>query len=162
MPGFVHQLNISNGGVPKLRVESARVTELGLEGDRHRDTANHGGYERALCLYAFENIEAMRAEGHPIEPGTTGENITVRGLDWPAIVPGTRLRIGNTVEIEITGYTTPCKNIQPSFADGDFNRLNAKLDNTNSRVYARVLSTGTISTGDPIVLMNPVPETSSS
>ena len=45
----IHQISISDGGVPKLPVDSAAVTAMGLEGDRHNDTEIHGGPTRALC-----------------------------------------------------------------------------------------------------------------
>ena len=31
--GLIHQLNVSKGGVPKLPVPEARLTDMGLEGD---------------------------------------------------------------------------------------------------------------------------------
>ncbi|MCK9518213.1 MAG: MOSC domain-containing protein [Dehalococcoidia bacterium] len=144
------QLSISRGGVPKLPIAEAEVTELGIVGDGHNDTAHHGGPERALCLFAVEPIEAMAAEGHPIAAGSTGENITTRGLDWAAIVPGVRLRLGDEVVVEITRYTTPCATNQRWFIDGDFNRMHQKLHPGSSRVYAQVLAPGRLRVGDAI------------
>ena len=83
MEGRIFQLNVSNGGVPKLPVREALLTPDGLEGDRQAHPQIHGGPERALCLYALERILELQAEGHPIYPGSIGENITVCGLDWP-------------------------------------------------------------------------------
>ncbi len=82
MPAVVHQLNVSSGGVPKLPVERVVVSPNGLAGDGHDDTVHHGGPCRAVCLYALERIGALRQEGHPVEPGRLGENVTVAGLDW--------------------------------------------------------------------------------
>lgn len=153
--GFVHQLNRSQGGVPKLPVPCARVTEDGLEGDRQANRKFHGGPERALCLFALEKIQELRAEGHPILPGTTGENITTRGLDWAALAPGVVLQIGTEVEIQITSYTVPCRNIANSFLDGRFARISEKLYPGDSRLYARVLQGGSICVGDPIRVRGP-------
>jgi len=33
-------------------------------------------------------IEALQNEGHPIAFGSTGENLTVSGIDWQRVVPG--------------------------------------------------------------------------
>ncbi len=66
----------------------------GVERDGHRHREHHGGLERAVCLYAMEAIETLRGEGHAISPGSLGENLTVAGLDWPSVVPGSRLRDG--------------------------------------------------------------------
>ncbi|MDQ6829606.1 MAG: MOSC domain-containing protein [Gemmatimonadota bacterium] len=148
----VHSLHRSNGGVPKLGVSEAAVTRNGMSGDKQRQRRFHGGPERALCLYAIERIAALQAEGHPIAPGTAGENITFAGLDWNLVVPGVRLAIGDEAEIEIASFTTPCKTIRESFAEHDFTRISEKLNPGWSRVYARVLSEGTIRVGDAVTL----------
>jgi MOSC domain-containing protein YiiM len=146
----IFQINRSDGGVPKGPVREGQVTSLGLEGDRHNDTVHHGGLERALCLYALERIVDLQAEGHPIYPGSTGENLTLVGLDWAQVVPGTRLRLGQEVQVEITRYTTPCQKIAASFAGGQIQRMSQDAHPGWSRVYARVLSPGTIRVGDAI------------
>ena len=145
-------LHRSNGGVPKLEVPSARVTSHGMEGDRQRNLKHHGGPDRALCLYALELIEALRAEGHPIEPGAMGENVVVRGLDWRTMVPGVRLRLGEA-EIELTSYANPCRNIAGAFRGGRSERVSSKLYPGWSRVYARVTRGATLASGDKILFL---------
>ncbi len=147
--GQVVQVSVSKGGVPKRAVERARLDLSGLEGDKHNYRVGHGGPERALCLIAMEVIEKLQREGHPIVPGTLGENVTVRGLDWSAVKPGDRLRIGPTV-VQITRYTTPCKNITAAFADGDFTRVLQTRNPGESRIYARVLEPGELAPGMPV------------
>jgi MOSC domain-containing protein YiiM len=152
----VHSLHVSNGGVPKTTVPQVRVTKTGLAGDWQNDQKHHGGPERAVCAFAFERIEALRAEGHPIQPGSTGENLTTIGLDWDAVGPGTKLKIGaddEAVELEVTGYTEPCRTIQGSFKDGAFVRMKQSRHPGFSRVYLRVLREGTLRIGDPIELV---------
>ena len=153
MSARVHQLSVSGGGVPKLPVAQAEVTAGGIVGDRQRNRLFHGGPRRAVCLFALEEIERLRAEGHPVAPGTTGENVTVAGLPWERVRPGARLALGAEVVLEVTSYTAPCKNIGPSFRDGDFTRISQKLHPGESRVYARVLAPGIVRTGDPVVLL---------
>src|SRR5215217_2518506 len=121
----ISSLNISPGGVPKRPVAEAEVTANGLRGDDQYNKKHHGGPDRAVCLFSAELIEALRAEGHPIAPGTTGENVTIAGLDWTRVTPGARLRLGGA-EVEVTSYTTPCRTIQGSFADGRFSRISQK------------------------------------
>jgi MOSC domain-containing protein YiiM len=150
--GRIHQINSSHGGVPKLLVEEAMVGPLGIAGDYQRDTRHHGGPDRALCLYALEQIQRLQGEGHPIFPGSVGENITLEGIDNASLTPGTRLRLGDVVEIELTSYTAPCENVAESFADGDFTRISEKLHPGESRIYARVLSGGVIRMGDPVLV----------
>lgn len=148
--GHIFQINASPGGVPKLAQREADVTALGLSNDDHLHPAVHGGPERALCLYALERIIALQAEGHPVFPGSTGENITTANLDWSQVVPGVRLRLGDEVLVEVTRYTTPCANIVASFADGDSSHISQEKHPGWSRVYTRVLQTGRIRVGDRI------------
>ncbi|MFP3882435.1 MAG: MOSC domain-containing protein [Actinomycetota bacterium] len=149
--GRVHQINTSNGGVPKLAVDSAVVDATGVVGDEQADKVHHGSPDQALCLYSLEVIETLRSEGHSIAPGAAGENITVSGLDWQQVVPGSRMKIG-PVEVEITYYATPCTKNAQWFKDGKFNRMHASKHPGESRVYARVLEGGPVATGDPVEL----------
>lgn len=149
----IFQINASNGGVPKRPVASAEVTPQGLDSDRQRNTRVHGGSERALCLFSLEHIVALQAEGHPIFPGSIGENVTIIGLDWSQVVPGTRLHLGDEVEIEVTSYTVPCQNIRESFAGEDFSRVSPKKHPGWARVYARVLRPGQIRISNPVTLL---------
>jgi MOSC domain-containing protein YiiM len=148
--GRLVQISISAGGLPKRAVPAARVSPDGIEGDAHRDREHHGGPDRAVCLYAQEAIDALRAEGHAIAPGTLGENLTVAGLDWGALGPGSRLLVGDRLLLEITRYTSPCLNIAPAFRDGKYGRVSQKLRPGWSRLYARVLAPGSIQASDPV------------
>jgi MOSC domain-containing protein YiiM len=152
-PGRVVQVSVSRGGVPKRAVARARVTLHGVDGDAHRDREHHGGPDRAVCLYAMEAIRALQVEGHAIEPGALGENLTVEGLPWAAVRPGSRLRVGDQVLLEVTGYTSPCFNIAGLFRDGKFGRVSERANPGWSRVYARVLAPGVIAPSDPVQLI---------
>lgn len=151
--GYILQLNCSAGGVPKLAVDEALLTPLGLTGDYQAKWKIHGGPERALCLYAVELIRQLQTEGHPIFPGSVGENVTVAGLDWSTLEPGTRLALGHEAIIEISSYTTPCKSIAASFTDGVFTRISQKNNPGWSRLYARVLQPGRLTTGQTIIVL---------
>lgn len=151
--GRIVQISVSPGGVPKRPVASARVTTRGLEGDAQRNRELHGGPDRALCLFSQERIRALQAEGHPISPGSIGENLTVEGIDWDHAAPGSYLRLGASVVAQVTGYTAPCTNITASFRGHDFSRVSQKRHPGNSRVYARVLREGSLATGDAVQLL---------
>jgi MOSC domain-containing protein YiiM len=148
--GVIFQLNCSDGGVPKGRVEEAEVSEMGLVGDRQAHAKIHGGPKRALCLYSLERIEELQREGHPIIPGSAGENVTVKGLDWEKLKPGVRLAVGDEVIVEITSYTNPCKSIAASFIKGNVRRISQKAHPGYSRLYARVISTGRLRVGQEV------------
>lgn len=153
MEARVLSINISGGGVPKHPVAEGVLSELGIAGDGHDDKVNHGGPDRALCLYSIERIRVLQAEGHPVAPGTMGENITVEGLDSADLKPGQRLAIGET-EVELTRHATPCKTISGSFIDGGFSRVLHDRHPGDSRLYARVLRGGTLRPGDPIRVLD--------
>lgn len=149
MPGRVHQINVSDGGVPKLPVEKAFFSRAGVSGDRQADRDHHGGPDQTVCVYSLEVIEGLRAEGHPISPGSAGENLTVAGLPWQDVRPGVRLRAGESL-LEITYPTTPCHKNAQWFIDGRFDRMHDVKHPGWSRMYATVLEEGWVRTGDPV------------
>ncbi len=151
MNGSIFAINVSNGGVPKRAIPSAWIAIHGVEGDRQRNRMVHGGPNRAVCLYSLELIQALQAEGHPIGPGSIGENLTLTGIDWSAIVPGALVEAGSVL-LELTSYTAPCKNIRDSFVNDDFTRVSQKLHPGWSRIYARVLEEGILTPGVPLVI----------
>ncbi|MDQ3553623.1 MAG: GNAT family N-acetyltransferase [Chloroflexota bacterium] len=155
--GVVVQVNVSAGGVPKLPVETAWVDELGLQGDRHDEPTVHGGPYRAVCLYGMEAIARVRAEGHPIQPGGVGENLTTSGIEWSEQAPGTRVEVGQRLVLELTTPTAPCRTIRGNFSDGRFGRISIVTHASDSRMYARVVVPGSVGAGDPITLRPPAP-----
>lgn len=150
MRGVLESINVSRGGgVPKTSIFEALVTEEGVDSDRQRDLRFHGGPDRAVSLFSFEIIEALQLDGHPISPGSAGENLTVSGLDWAALKPGAEIQIGS-VRLLVTGFASPCEKISGSFLDGDMTRLSQKRHAGRSRLYARVLASGVIRPGDEV------------
>ena len=149
--GKIFSINTSIGGVPKLPIPDAMVTVMGLDSDSHRNLKYHGGRDRAVCIFSIERILSLREEGHPIGTGTTGENLTLSGIDWDLVVPGAMLEAGESL-LEIVSYTKPCRTIRDSFLGEKFSRLSQKHFPGWSRVYARVIREGMIRTGDRAVL----------
>jgi len=147
------QISVSPGGVPKRPVPSARVTARGLEGDARRDLEHRGGPERALCPFSHERIRTVQEEGHPITPGSSGENLTVEVIDWDALTPGAYLPLGEDAVVQVTRYTAPCLNIAASFRHREYARVSQTRHPGDSRVYARVLREGSLTSGDPVRLL---------
>ena len=148
----VHQINVSDGGVPKLPVLEAKVSKGGIEGDRQRNLKVHGGPERAVCLFSLELIERLQDEGHSIDAGSSGENLTLAGIAWDVLAPGTRLRIGPQVRLEVASYCAPCEHNARWFRDGDITRISQRTNPGWSRLYARVLRRGVVRPGDKVVV----------
>jgi hypothetical protein len=97
--GRVAHLHIGTGGVPKDPVGEFAVTWSGPTGDRQRTRRHHGRPFQALCLWSLDVIESLQAEGHPIGPGSAGENVTIAGVDWATLRPGD-VGVGDLVVIE--------------------------------------------------------------
>lgn len=151
--GILFQINVSTGGVPKLPIRKGDVTPLGLQTDTQRNKKYHGGPDRALCLFSLERIQQLQEEGHPIYPGAIGENLTISGLAWAQLKEGTRLRVGKQVELEVTAFAVPCRNIRESFIEHKFGRVSQKSNPGWARLYTRVLQTGQIQVGDSVVVL---------
>jgi MOSC domain-containing protein YiiM len=149
---YLYQINISDGGVPKRPVLEAVITKAGVEGDRQRNHKVHGGPDRAVCLYSQELIERLQDEGHSIEAGSSGENLTFAGLEWEKLKPGDRLQVGPEVQIEIMSYTTPCDKNAQWFRDRDYKRVSQKMNPGWSRLYAKVVREGVVRPGDEVAI----------
>ena len=156
--GRIAQLNVSPGGAPKLPVPRATVAASGLVGDGQR-SPRHGGPLRAVMLYSMEQIERLRAAGHPIFPGAVGENVTTEGIDLSALGPGDRLRLGASVLLEVTLYPTPCDGIGGAFLGRDFMQVAQQRHPGMSRLACRVLQGGDLVPGDPVTLVAPAEQT---
>ncbi len=148
----MHSVNVcAEGGVPKLPVRSAMLGFEGVEGDfnRFRAERRSGDPARAVCIYSLEVIRALQKEGHPIEVGTTGENLTFEGLDWSALKVGMVLEVGEA-SLEITEPCAPCNKIEESFTGRKFSRIDHYLEDGWSRWLAKVIGEGVVSPGDEV------------
>ena len=150
MRAEVHSINVSDGGVPKSMVESADIMKSGVEGDFNRIRSDKGGNaDRAVSIFSLELIQQLKHEGHPIEIGSTGENLTIRGVKWDSLSEGTRLEIGDVV-LELSEPCAPCSKIGGSFIGRRFERVDHDQEYGWSRWLARVLREGRVSVGDSV------------
>lgn len=95
---------------------------LGVEGDAHCGrTVQHRSRVakdpdqpnlRQVHLIHAELLEQLAAAGHPVAPGALGENITTRGVDLLGLPVGTRLHLGRTAVVTLTGLRNPCAQIE--------------------------------------------------
>ena len=134
----------SNGGVPKHPVSSADVDKLGLVSDKQNNRKHHGGVNKAVCVLDNNLLVKLRNEGHPIYPGSTGENLLLEGFD---------LNIGKVIDLgdvilEVVSAATPCYKIADSFTDGYFDRMSDKKYPKDTRWYCKVLQPGKIRISD--------------
>ena len=94
------------------------LTGLGVEGDAHLGkTVQHRSRVaidptqpnlRQVHLIHAELHTELQAAGFQVSAGQMGENITTHGIDLLALPTGTRLHLGATAVVEITGLRNPC------------------------------------------------------
>ena len=146
--GVVAGLFLSDGGVPKNAVDSVEIGWRGVLGDRQASRQHHGRPWQAICLWSADIVEDLARARHPIRPGSAGENVSIRGLDWSVTRPGARVTLGTAV-LALTAYAIPCSKNARWFADGDYDRMSHERSD-QSRVYARVVQPGRANAGDSV------------
>ena len=124
------------------RPEGHLITDFGLEGDRHA-----GRELRQVSILNAETVAELADQGMPVAPGVLGENITVEGVAVMQLADGARLRIGEDVELEITGDRPACRELLGVHRDA----LKAMVGRTGK--MARVLHGGTVRPGDSVELV---------
>lgn len=143
---------------------------LGVDGDAHAGrTVRHRSRVavdpsqpnlRQVHLLPAELFDELRAAGFDIVPGALGENVTTRGIALLGLPAGTRLRLGESATVELTGLRNPCVQIE-RYRPG---LLAAVLDRDadgrlvrKAGVMAVVHEGGEVLPGDPIEVVLPPP-----
>ena len=153
MSARVIGLFVSQGGVPKLPVDALSVTMTGCLGDKQNDLKHHGGPDKAICILQNCIIENLQSKGHPIIPGSTGENLLLDGCEVGEIYPGSIITF-EQLEIEITQDAPPCKTISNSFTDGNFNLISHRKYPQFTRWYGKVIKEGKLILDEEFEIIN--------
>jgi MOSC domain-containing protein YiiM/SAM-dependent methyltransferase len=153
--GLLLSVDTSPGGVPKQPIGSGHMGRRSVNGDGHdKPEPIHGTPAQAACLYSFEAIERIRADGHQAFPGAYGENFTIAGLDWGGLRRGDTLRIGTGGPLLLlTAYATPCDTQARWFIGGKYGRISQRAHPEDARWYASVLEEGPVAAGDEVRLI---------
>lgn len=99
----------------KTQVDNALVTFFGVAGDEQSQPlikiwGGHGGLQKAVMLFSTDEIQQINKDGHPnVGPGTCGEQITIKGVDWRKMKTASRVKIGDDVLLEVTLLKGPCR-----------------------------------------------------
>ena len=130
-------------GVPKEIVSQGFFKEkYGLVGDAH---AGQGDKEISILLSQYLDPVARQLGERP-GPGSFAENLVVSGLDEKDIKTGTLVKAGGALlEVQRVGKD-PSERHTYSFRG--FSLLAEK------GIFCRVVKTGPVKTGDPVVLSN--------
>jgi len=129
--------------------EPAHLEIGGFVGDQATQSY-HGSLELAICIHAQNHYDFWNSTLHMnLHPGAVGENITFDTWDDSNVCVGDVLRIG-TACIQISAPRSPCEN-QARFV-GRPDWVKRTIQELRTGMYARVLTPGTLQTGDPITL----------
>lgn len=128
---------------------------LGFDGDAVADTKNHGGPDKAVCVYAAARYAAWRARlGFPLRRPAFGENLLLGGVDEDSVHVGDVFAVGGAV-VQVAQPRVPC--FIPAAYTGE-KRLTVDLRATGwTGWYLRVLETGRVAEGDAGELRERVP-----
>lgn len=148
----------------KINEHSVRLIEgLGVDGDTHSGvTDQHRSHVvrnpnapnlRQVHLMHAELHDELAAKGFTVAPGQMGENITTRGVDLLGLPAGTRLHLGKSAVVELTGLRNPCKQLN-RIQDGLMQEtIEKQSDGTlirKSGVMSIVVTSGDVHQGDSI------------
>lgn len=152
-----------------VRDEIRLIAGHGIEGDAHagatvrRRSRFRGTWTepnvRQVHLLQRELLDELAVEGHEVAPGELGENVTTDGIDLLALPRGTRIRLGDSAEVELTGLRNPCVQIE-RFQPGLMKRLirrDAAGTHRRAGVMAVVVEGGVVRAGDAISVELPAP-----
>jgi MOSC domain-containing protein YiiM len=144
------------------------LTGLGVEGDAHLgETVKHRSRVardpsqpnlRQVHLIHAELHDELRVIGFAVSAGQMGENVTTRGIDLLGLPTGTRLRLGKTAVVEVTGLRNPCIQLD-RFQSGLMAAVLGRDEHgaliRKAGVMAIVLTDGEVRPGDPIIVELP-------
>jgi MOSC domain-containing protein YiiM len=124
------------------------VRRLGLAGDEQIDKQNHGGPEQALYAYAREDLDWwVERLSRELPDGIFGENLTTSGLDVSGALLGEVWRLGTAV-VQVTAPRIPCTVFAGWLDEERWVKRFAQARRPGA--YLRVLTEGTVTTGDEV------------
>ncbi|HEY4205144.1 MAG TPA: MOSC domain-containing protein [Xanthobacteraceae bacterium] len=149
-------------------LEIRLLTGLGVAGDAHMgETVKHRSRVardptqpnlRQVHLLHEELFDELRGRNFTVTPGDMGENVTTRGVDLLGLPTGTRLHIGSSAVVEVTGLRNPCIQID-RFQKGLMAATLDKDEDGNlirkAGVMSVVLAGGDVRAGDAIKVVLP-------
>ena len=133
---------------------AGRVAARGvnLEGDDQADRKAHGGPDKAVYVYAVEDLRWWeRDTGRAIPFGGFGENLTTEGIQVNDALVGERWRIGSAV-FEVSEPRIPCWRLGVRMEDPGFVRR--FTDAQRPGTYLRIVVEGDVGAGDALSIVS--------
>jgi len=143
---------IAQTGGYKTPVPEAYLHWTNLDGDRQADLENHGGPDKAVCVYSFDHYPYWEEwSGRKLNPGTFSENFTISGIRETEVCIGDTYKVGEVL-VQVSQPRTPCYKLQGKFERSGVQKTIA--ENGYSGFYFRVLSEGWVRMGDKVELIH--------
>ena len=141
-------------GIYKFPIEgTVRVEGVNLGGDDQADRSVHGGIDKAVYAYAWEDYLWWSGQlGRTLPPGTFGDNLTTQGIDVGGAVVGQHWRIGDVV-LEVSEPRVPCYKLGIRMEDPKFPQVFSAAHRPGA--YLRIVEEGSVAAGDRIEIGTP-------
>lgn len=136
---------------------SGQVTlrALGFDGDGVADTKNHGGPDKAICVYSLDHYPFWeKTLGVRLPAAAFGENLSVSNLKEDDVCIGDIFLLG-TATVQISQPRQPCTTLAARYGRNDLVKL--VINSGFSGFYFRVLQEGEVRVGAPLVLVEKDP-----
>jgi len=130
-------------GTPKTDVGSGHVEEgFGFASDAHG-----GDWHRQVSLLSVEQIATMKEKGLEVGPGSFAENLTTKDFDLGSVKVGDRLKVGESVILEVTQIGKECHT-----KCAIYHKVGECIM-PEQGVFAKVVKGGDVKSGDSISLV---------
>ncbi|QMV45222.1 MOSC domain-containing protein [Cohnella cholangitidis] len=127
------------------------LTELGFTGDEQADLVNHGGADKAICVYSHDHYAHWEAVLHrSLSYGAFGENFTVGSMEEQQVHIGDIYQVGSAI-VQISQPRQPCWKLAMKWGLDELPLLVTNSGATG--FYYRVLETGEVRGGDDLKLV---------
>ncbi|WP_127531549.1 MOSC domain-containing protein [Paenibacillus kobensis] len=148
-----HGEKVVQSGIRKQPVPgSIAITAGGLPGDGQADLINHGGPDKAVCVYGYDHYPYWEERlGLSLEVGSFGENFSLSGWDEMDWCIGDQVRIG-TALLQVSQPRQPCFKLGARHGVPELGEWVAETGYTG--FYLRVLNDGVVQAGDEAVIVD--------
>ncbi len=135
--------------------DALRLNATGLEGDAQADQKQHGGPDRAVCVYPLEHYPFwVKRLSRPLEPAAFGENFSVWGLTEQNACIGDVYRIGAESSGAVVQISEPRGLCEKLGLRHRAPKLQGWVKETGfTGFYCRVLEPGEVAPGETIHLL---------
>jgi MOSC domain-containing protein YiiM len=144
-----HGKEITTGIGKRPVTHQVNLVKLGFEGDGVADTKNHGGRDKAVCVYSLDYYPYWEETlGIKMPSAAFGENLTVSNLKEASVCVGDIFELGTAI-VQVSQPRQPCNTLAARFGTKDLVKL--VVDSGFTGFYLKVLQEGIVKAGSPLI-----------